>query len=332
MVTRVRAHRDESLGARIVTRRPLHYAAGADVREDRPAHVRAGSGLVRFGTAFAIVQDDADFVALVDATNGAVRSVALARRGTGARQFDDERGNKAEKLDFEASVVAEIRNVETLFAFGSGSTPARESVLVFERGGAVPRLVHAPSLYAALRRETAFSGSELNVEGAVVVGDVLRLFQRGNGASRAGLSPVNATCDLPLSNLVDLADGRLPVAPSLGAVAQFDLGSVSGIPLTFTDATVTPARDVMYVAAAEGSPDAVRDGIVDGVALGVIRATSEGIEATYAPLLDEEGVPAAEKAEGVALGESPRHAYLVLDIDDPRRASELCLVELTGPW
>jgi hypothetical protein len=332
MVTRVRARPDGSLGARIVARRPLYYAGGADPGEDRPAHVRAGSGLVRFDTGFAVVQDDADFVALIDGASGAVQPVALPRRGTGARQFEDERGNKADKLDFEACIVAEIRSVETLLAFGSGSTPARESVLVFERGGAVPRIVRADGLYAALRREHEFSGSELNVEGAVVIGDVLRLFQRGNGAFRGDLSPVNATCDLPLSCVVELAGGRPPVAPSLREIAQFDLGSVSGIPFTFTDATVTTSGDVMYVAAAEGSPDAVRDGVVVGAALGVIRKTSGRIEASYAPLLDESGKPAVEKAEGIAFGETSNHLYLVLDADDPRRASELCLVELTGPW
>ena len=189
-----------------------------------------------------------------------------------------------------------------------------------------------PGLYAALRAERDFSGSELNVEGAVLVGDALRLFQRGNGAARGGLSPVNATCDVPWSYFVDLAGGRPVGTPSVGAVAQFDLGNVSGIPLTFTDATVTTSGDVMYLAAAEESPDAVTDGAVVGAALGVTRTTSRGIEARYTPLVGENGVPALEKAEGVALGESANQVYLVLDMDDPGRASELCLVELSGPW
>jgi hypothetical protein len=332
MATRVRAHRDESLGARIVTRRSLHYAAGADTRDDRPGHVRAGSGLVRFGTGLAIVQDDADFVALIDSDSGTVEPVALPRRGSGARQFDDERGNKAEKLDFEACVTAPLRGVETLFAFGSGSTPARESILVLGRGERMPRVIHAPGLYAALREQRGFSGSELNIEGAVFVGSALRLFQRGNGAPRDGLLPVNATCDVPWQCIEDLAGGRSPAAPAIASIVQFDLGGVSGIPFTFTDATVAPSGDAMYLAAAEASPDAVRDGVVIGAALGVIRATPERIDARYVPLLDESGVPVREKAEGVALGESPNRVYVVLDVDDPRRASELCVVELTGPW
>lgn len=332
MATRVRAHRDESLGARIVARRSLHYAGGPEERDDRPGHVRAGSGLVRFGPGLAIVQDDADFVALIDSGSGTVEPVALPRRGSGARQFDDERGNKAEKLDFEACVTVEIRGVETLLAFGSGSTPARESILVLELGERTPRVIHAPSLYDALREQREFSGSELNVEGAVVMGGALRLFQRGNGAPRDGVSPVSATCDVPWRYVEDLTSGRPSATPAIGSVVQFDLGSASGIPFTFTDATVSPSGDVMYLAAAEESPDAIRDGVVVGAALGVIRAASERIDARYAPLLDESGVPVREKAEGVTLGESFNRVYLVLDVDDPRRASELCIVELSGPW
>lgn len=332
MPTRARAHRDETLEARIVARRALHYAGGADEREDRPGHVRAGSGLVRFGAGLAVVQDDTDFVALVDARTGTVESVALPRRGSGVRQFDDERGNKSEKLDFEACVTVPLRGVETLVAFGSGSTPARESVLVLALGERTPRVVPAPMLYAALRERREFSGSELNVEGAVLVGDAIRFFQRGNGAARDGLLPVNATCDVPWEYIEDVTAGRPTATPPIRSIVQFDLGHVSGIPLTFTDATVAASGDVMYLAAAEESPDVVRDGVVVAAALGVIHETPASIDARYATLLDESGEPVREKAEGIAIGDSSNRAYLVLDVDDPHRASELCVVELSGPW
>jgi hypothetical protein len=281
MAARVKAVCDEALGARIVARRALHYASGSDPREDRPGHVRAGSALVRFGSGLTIVQDDADFVALIDTATGAVRSVPLPRRGSSARQFDDARGNKADKLDFEACVVVPLRGADTLVALGSGSTPARESILVLGLSGEEPRVVHAPDLYAALRGEPEFSGSELNVEGAVLVGDVIRLFQRGNGAPRHGLLPVNATCEFPLSYVLDLVDGRPARAPALGAVVQFDLGTVHGTPLTFTDAALVTSGEVVYVAPPSGAC-AVRDGAVVGAAVGFIRSDPRGgIEVRY---------------------------------------------------
>ena len=79
---------DPALRARIVRRLPMRYAAGADPAQDRPAHVRAGSALARVGGRLAVVQDDANFVALVDPETGLARPVALPRGAAGLRQFD----------------------------------------------------------------------------------------------------------------------------------------------------------------------------------------------------------------------------------------------------
>ncbi len=62
-------------GARVLSRRPLRYDDGADATRDRPAHVRAGSGcafvdIPGVGRRLAVVQDDAHFIALVNATRG----------------------------------------------------------------------------------------------------------------------------------------------------------------------------------------------------------------------------------------------------------------------
>lgn len=330
----VRASLDETLGARIVARHELHYSGGPDPALDRPGHVRAGSGLVRFGERLAVVQDDADFVALVDPATRVVDSVALPRRGRGDRQFDDDRGNKSEKHDFEACFVTDLGGKETLVAFGSGSSARRESILLVEMradGELCSRVVDAPALYAALRACTAFSGSELNVEGAVRVGNAVRFFQRGNGARRNGREPVNATVDVEWSEMAAVVEGRT-VAPALGRVVEFDLGSVSGTRLTFTDAAVRDASRVVYLAAAEASSDAVSDGAVSGAAVGVIRDIDGALDARYAPLLDERGALARDKAEGIALDVASNRAFIVLDADDPARASELCVVELSGPW
>ncbi len=80
----------------------------------------------------------------------------------------------------------------------------RERVLVGRRlDTAEPsvELVEASSLYAMLRAERRFSGSEMNMEGAALVGNVVRLFNRGNGAARDGTCPWThpATCRSPRS-------------------------------------------------------------------------------------------------------------------------------------
>ena len=78
-----------------------------------------------FGDRLAVVQDDANFVALVGLADGRVDSIALPASDGGVRQFDDLRGNKRLKLDLEASVIDVEGGRATLFAFGSGSSPAR---------------------------------------------------------------------------------------------------------------------------------------------------------------------------------------------------------------
>lgn len=326
----VTASLDPDLVARITSRRPLVYDAGADPTLDRPAYVRAASGITVLGSSLAIVQDDASFVALVDLASGEVRAVTLPPGPSGARQFDDLRGNKSEKMDLEGCVTCVIDGEECLLAFGSGSTSARERVAIVARTGSVPpRAVPLPSLYAALRSTTEFSGSELNVEGAVLVGSAVRLVQRGNGAPRGDLLPVNATADVPLNVVLDEIRGR-SVSVRVERVVQYVLGGVNGVPWTFTDATRAPDGTVLFAAAAEDSPDAVRDGPVSGAALGVFDARGA---ARFAVLTDASGTPLKDKVEGVVVDpKNERRLYVVIDADDPGRAAELCEVEIEGKW
>src|SRR5690606_19389198 len=104
----------------------LLYAQGADPALDRPAHVRAGSGLAWLGPRLVVVQDDASFLALLDAPDAPVSAVALDHVAHGRRQFDDQRGNKKSKLDLEACTVVCGRGDERMIAWGSGSLPIRE--------------------------------------------------------------------------------------------------------------------------------------------------------------------------------------------------------------
>jgi hypothetical protein len=330
-----RAFFDPALDAFASSPRALRYSAGPDPALDRPGHVRAASSASFIGARLAIVQDDANFLALVDPgdPSSEVRAIPLAPGPGGQRLFDEGRGNKRHKLDLEASVVVPTPDGPLFLAFGSGSTERREQIVVGRAlDGARPdvRMVAASQLYAALRANVAFAGSELNVEGVALVGARLRLFNRGNGASKGALSPVDATVDLELPSLLaHLLEGG--PTPALLDVVPYDLGVIDGIRLGFTDAVSlgAPARGerVFYLAAAEASPDAYHDGPVTGVVLGVIG--EDGVRC--ARIRTESGF-FDRKAEGLALEADGRRGCVVIDRDAPLEPAELWQLTLSGPW
>lgn len=320
-------------GLRVTVERttPLWYRDGAAPALDRPAHVRAGSGVTWWGGHLAVVQDDTSFVALVDPLTGVAEGVPLPAPD-GVRQFGVARGNKQRKPDLESVLTLPDGR---LLAFGSGSTAARERLLVMG-ADRHPRWIDAGPLYRALRAERAFAGSELNVEGAALLGDRVRLFQRGNGAVVDGASPVNATVDVDLDELLaamvrwsnDPGDDR---APALRGVTAYDLGSLDGVALSFTDATAWPASRpgrVAWLAAAEDSPDTYQDGACAGAVLGYVDADGA---AGHQPLRTADGSAFRAKAEGLVFDRAdPTLAWVLLDLDDPTLPSELCAVRVVS--
>ncbi len=318
--------RDPRLVARVASRTPLLYTAGGCELEDRPPNVRAGSALRWLGGRLAVVQDDAGFLALVD-PSGAAEARALPRGPAGRRRFESRLGNKAEKLDLEAAVVLRGRSGERLVAFGSGSTERRERLVVAGEDGSV-RVVDAAPLYAMLRADVTFSGSELNVEGAAVANGVLRLFQRANGAPARGLEPVNATMDLDLDAFVAWLDGDGALPRPL-RIAQYDLGTAAGVRFGFTDAAALADGRILFVAGAESSPNTYDDGAVVGCRLGVLEADG----GRCADLTDESGGPCALKVEGITLAsDDGRRLFAVTDQDSPDEPALLCEITLEGPW
>jgi len=135
-MTLIPGYQDPALRARVVRSIPLLYADGAYAALDRPAHVRAGSGIAWIGGLLAVVQDDANFIALVDPASYDVRALTLPAGEGGVRLFGSDRGNKQLKLDLEACVaLPDGPGGEMLVAFGSGSTPQRERIVLVDTPG-----------------------------------------------------------------------------------------------------------------------------------------------------------------------------------------------------
>lgn len=332
MTRRIVAERDGRLTARIRGSTQLLYEEEARPDPERPPYVRAGSSLARIGGRIAVIEDDANFIALIAPDSRRADYIRLPPGPGGHRVFDEEHGNKGDKLDLEACVTIHDEGVERLVALGSGSGPERERIVVASApGGGEPEIevYHAPAFYAALREERAFSGSALNVEGVIVLpGGVMRLYQRGNGEPRDGVEPVNATADLDWPAL--LAHLRAPEtrpAPALHDVVRYELGRLDGVRLGFSDAELYEGL-VLFSASAEDDAGG-GDGRVTGSVLGVIDESG----ARWTELTDTDGGPFRGKIEGLHLSpDDARLMYFVVDEDDTEKPSELYEAELEGPW
>jgi len=320
LTPRVHATWDLDLTAVLRELRTLVYSV--DLRKhDVPAHVRAASAVRRSAQRLVIVQDDVN-VLVLEHEGAKTEAVLLPAGEGGLRSFDERRGNKHAKMDLEACAVLPDGR---LVAFGSGSTHARERLVVFGPD-AVVRTVDGSDLYASFRAETRFAGSELNIEGALVVGDALRLFQRGNGARARGLEPVNATLDLQVDAFSDWLDTGSAL-PASSNIVQYDLGLAGDVPFTFTDAALMAEGRVAFLACAEASPDTYHDGVVLGSCFGII----DGREVRLGPIVNPDGSPAALKLEGIERRPGSELSFdVVADMDRPDEPALWGYLEVTG--
>ncbi len=331
MVPQITAQLSPALKARIIRSTPLFYDDDPPQDFERPPYVRAGSSLTCIAEYVAVVQDNTNFVALIDTKQRRATTLTLPSGPDGDRVFDADHGNKGHKFDLEACVAVPHEGSSLLVAFGSGTSPERERiVVVFWRDDDQPevQVFNGASFYGALRNAHDFSGSELNVEGAVYLDTgQIRLFQRGNGAPSDGLKPVDATGDVSWPELwAHLQQPNNP-APKPQNVVQYHLGNLSDHPLNFSDAELV-SQVILYSASAEGSAAAGTDGEITGSVLGVIDADG----ARYTQLIDEDGQPFDGKIEGISVGNDDLQlVYFVID-DDNDEPSALFEVELTGPW
>lgn len=276
-------------------------------RPGAPAHLAAASGIVRVGDRYVIAADDEDALG--------VFPVEGMAPGDWLRLTDrvlpsDEAARKAVKLDIESLALLPDG---AIIAVGSGSKPTRCAAMVLSLDEPKPRVVDLAPLYAAITQHV----KELNIEGSVVVGDALRLLQRGNSA--AGIS---AFVDVDLAAFTrDRID-----AGALRGVVPVELGKLHGVALGFTDASRLPDGRLLFSAAAEDTQNTYDDGECKGSAVGV--ADVQGRIIALHP------VDAACKVEGIVF-ERIEHGHavatLVADGDDPHHPAPMMRVRIPLP-
>ena len=269
-----------------------------------PPYVRAASALRRFENRLVIVQDDVNALAVRDG-DGVIRAVLLPPSASGGRVFDDTLGNKADKLDLEASVI--LRN-GLLVAFGSGSTPARERVVVWSPSEP-PVVVAAPELYRELRAAVTHGKGRLNIEGAVVRGARLDLFHRGNDVRGSSMNAIVELCCDALERWLAGASH-----PRVEGVTTVELGDARGIPFGFTDAVALDDDRVVVLACAEDSACAISDGAVLGCRVGML---ADDV-LTMVDVHDAGGSRSLLKLEGIERRQGSMTEFdVAVDVDRP---------------
>ncbi len=201
-----------------------------------------------------------------------------------------------------------------LLALPSGSRPNRRTgaLIPLDARGATsgpPRPVDFSGLFALL--EGQFPA--LNIEGAVVVADRLRLLQRGGSRRHAE----NAWIDLLLPEVLAIASSGSVDHATLAGTRIFDLGTINGTPLAFTDGAALPDGSIMFTAVAEDAENSYEDGPCVGAAVGM--AGNDGRLRFLEPLdpTDKvEGIDARVEGDVITL-------LLVTDSDDEHRPASL---------
>lgn len=263
----------------------------------------AASGLVVCGARLYVVADDALCLAQFDLDGAAPgRLIPLI---AGALPQDAAQ-RKRVKPDFEILLTLPAAQGTRLLALGSGSTGQRMRGAIIdlpgEREAATVRMIDLAPLYAAL----APLVPEINLEGAVLQGENLLLFNRGNGNH-----PASQVLELPLAAVL----AGSPATASLRA--ELDLPLLDGVPLTVTDACLAADDHLLLSAVAEATADSYADGELRGAALVELDA---GLRVRAVSPLEP-----AIKVEGLAIRGMADGAELlcVTDADDPERASGL---------
>ncbi len=226
----------------------------------RPAHLSAASGVVRRGDFVYVIGDDELHLGIFTLSSAAPGRLKRVLEGDLPSDHDER---SQEKPDLEALTLLppfEDHPYGALLGLGSGSGSNRDRgfVCALAPDGSLaeePREIDLHPVYELLREHVV---AELNVEGAATMGESLWLLQRGD--SEQG---TNLVAELSLEQVMrSLRHDRRIDAHELENVRAYDLGSIDGVELTFSDATPIADRLLVFTASAEAEDGAIRGSVV----------------------------------------------------------------------
>ena len=229
--------------------------------EGRPPHVASASGVVRRGDFVYVIGDDELFLGVFRLS--AAHEPGELRRALAGELPLEAKARGDAKPDLEVLTVLPPfggHPYGALLGLGSGSGPGRDRGFAWAldhdgslRGEARP--VDLGPLYRRLSERIP----QLNIEGAAVLGDRLWLLQRGGGEDESA----GIVAELSLGHVMESIQGDQRIdAHELEALRAYDLGTLDGVALTFSDATPVADEVLVFTASAEGEGGSIRGSVV----------------------------------------------------------------------
>ena len=275
----------------------IRYLDVAEPLASGQPFLSAASGLVQIGEILCVVGDDEQHLAVFNQNDEAPGRLIRLLPGDLPRK---KKPRKKVKPDFE--IVFQLPDSALLCAMGSGSTPQRMRGAIIDIDSGVVTLLDLQPLFGAL----APLATEINLEGAVVRGDRLLLFNRGNMQN-----PETCIFETPLRAVAGDEPAQITLVKTLA------LPLIDGVPLTVTDACSLDDGHILLSAVAEVTDDSYADGAILGAAIILLEPNLDVVMMEpLEPICKIEGISARRTATGAEL-------LCVSDADDPDMPSSL---------
>lgn len=207
--------------------------------------VGSASGLIYNDDHLNIVSDNSSYL-----YEYAIKSSTLRRHPL----LENPSENIAKKIkpDFEAITSY----ADTLYLFGSGSTPNRSKMIkVNAQSKEVISVTDISDLYTAMQTFAELNAENFNIEGVAYNGKSWYFFNRGNGTTG--------------KNIVFTIEGKNLVDDFNIIFSELKLPKIKGVRSGFTDAILV-GNKLYFLAAAEDTSSTYNDGAVLGSLIGRI--------------------------------------------------------------
>ncbi|HYD21008.1 MAG TPA: hypothetical protein VEB40_05990 [Flavipsychrobacter sp.] len=273
--------------------------------------IPAGSGLLLEKDSLYIISDNSPSLFKLNLKSNTYREITI--NGMDKSQYELP---KRTKPDFESSLRLKIKDRNYLLAFGSGSAPRREVLLMLEIGKEhVQKRIPLNRLYAELRKRHGLSDEALNIEGAAGChGRIYLLLRKKNMVVSMEEKDFIDYLEAPLEKSVPASSEQIITLPRHGGV----FAGFSGA----TEIRYKGKEAILFCASLEHTPNAIDDGPVSGSYVGLLTEQHGKLDLGEINFVrDQRGNILNDKIESLVVSEGDSGSYkaiLVADNDNGR--------------